>query len=125
MPAQSGAVRRRLPAREAPRDHLPVAPLPIRPQHRREHHESPDGRPAFSRRGSRRFDLRNGLTVRFRLLAAAAVSLALIGAGPATGTPVNIDVILPLTGAQAFAGHIHQETLQVYEKWANVNGGLY
>jgi branched-chain amino acid transport system substrate-binding protein len=59
-----------------------------------------------------------------RALTAFAAAIALIGAGPATGVPVNIDVILPLTGGQAFSGHIHEETIHVYERYANANGGI-
>ena len=57
-------------------------------------------------------------------LAAIVASIALLAAGPANGTPVDIDVILPLTGAQAFSGAVHQATLQVYERYANADGGI-
>src|ERR1035438_7640443 len=59
-----------------------------------------------------------------RAFAACAAAISLMGAGPATGVPVNIDVILPLTGGQAFSGHIHEETIHVYERYANANGGI-
>ncbi len=59
-----------------------------------------------------------------RGLAALAAVFFLFGAGPATGLPVNIDVILPLTGTQAFSGHIHEETIHVYERYVNANGGI-
>jgi branched-chain amino acid transport system substrate-binding protein len=52
----------------------------------------------------------------------AAVSL--LGAGPATGTPITIDAILPLTGGQAFSGAIHAQTIGVYERYVNANGGI-
>jgi len=47
-----------------------------------------------------------------------------LGASPATGVPVNVDVILPLTGGQAFSGHIHEQTIRVFEQYANANGGI-
>jgi branched-chain amino acid transport system substrate-binding protein len=58
-----------------------------------------------------------------RALALLAV-VSLLGAGPATGTPVTIDVILPLTGGQAFSGAIHAQTIGVYERYVNANGGI-
>ena len=59
-----------------------------------------------------------------RALGAFAAGLFLIAAGPASGPPVSIDVILPLTGAQAFSGHIHEQTIRVYERYANAGGGI-
>jgi branched-chain amino acid transport system substrate-binding protein len=50
--------------------------------------------------------------------------VSLLGAAPATGTPVTIDVILPLTGGQAFSGAIHAQTIGVYERYVNANGGI-
>ena len=59
-----------------------------------------------------------------RALAVLASAIALLGAGAAAGTPVNIDVILPLTGGQAFSGAIHAQTIEVYEKYVNAHGGI-
>jgi branched-chain amino acid transport system substrate-binding protein len=57
-------------------------------------------------------------------LVPAALAVALLGVGPATGAPVNIDVILPMTGNQAFSGAVHAQTIGVYEKYVNASGGI-
>ena len=64
------------------------------------------------------------------LLALALAGAAFLGASaapalPATGgTPVEISVILPMTGNAAFLGAKESEALGVLETWVNKNGGI-
>ena len=64
----------------------------------------------------------------FRRLLGAAVlcALAVTAALPVSSQPAPfiIDVILPLTGTQAYTGASMADTLHVFEAWTNEHGGL-
>lgn len=61
----------------------------------------------------------------FRALPAALLAFLLVaGTGRAQPAPLNIDVILPLTGASAFVGQALAQTVAVFEKYANAHGGV-
>ena len=75
--------------------------------------------------------MRDGVTGmlrrRFRdgLLCLLAAALAGPGAGPARGAePVEIPVVLPLTGGASFLGQGEREALQIAEKVLNEAGGI-
>jgi branched-chain amino acid transport system substrate-binding protein len=55
-------------------------------------------------------------------IACAVFALALLGAAPLP--PVEIPVLLPLTGNIAFLGNTGEHTLEAVEKVANANGGI-
>jgi len=54
---------------------------------------------------------------------ALALTVAAASSGVAAD-PYTIDVIIELTGSNAFAGHDYQTALQVYEQLANRTGGI-
>lgn len=61
------------------------------------------------------------------LVRTLAATLALTFAAASSGgaaDPYTIDVIIELTGSNAFAGHDYQTALQVYEQLANRTGGI-
>jgi branched-chain amino acid transport system substrate-binding protein len=60
-----------------------------------------------------------------RGLLAALLALAIgPGALQAQPAPLNIDVILSLTGAAAFSGQTDEQTIAAFEKYANAHGGV-
>ena len=61
---------------------------------------------------------------RFALIA-ASLAVALASAAPAQPTPYTLDVLLPLTGAQAYAGTTEQAGLKAYEAVVNRTGGIH
>jgi branched-chain amino acid transport system substrate-binding protein len=57
--------------------------------------------------------------------AALAFSLGVVpAAGPAQEGPVDVDVIISLTGPGGFAGQANQKSLAVYEADVNAHGGI-
>ena len=62
----------------------------------------------------------------FSMKAAAAVLALLFAAVPAAGQPepYTIDVVINLSGSNAFAGSVYATALRVFEKYANATGGI-
>ena len=58
-------------------------------------------------------------------LIAATLAMTLAGASNAQPAPYTLDVLLPLTGAQAFAGTSEQAGLKAYETVVNRTGGIH
>jgi branched-chain amino acid transport system substrate-binding protein len=59
-----------------------------------------------------------------RLSIAALIVLLAQPVGAATA-PYSIDMILPLTGPAAFAGHTQEAAARVYETAVNKTGGIH
>ncbi len=57
-------------------------------------------------------------------VAATAVAALLFSAPVHAAEPVDIDVVLPLTGGAAFLGKAEQQALQIYEKVVASTGGI-
>lgn len=60
----------------------------------------------------------------FALALALALCTGGAGAAPATGRPVDLNVILPLTGPGAFLGQTHEHALQALQDQVNARGGI-
>lgn len=60
---------------------------------------------------------------RWRFLVIAGI-VALLGATAPTGTPIEIPVILPLSGIGAFVGHEQQIAVKAVEETTNKTGGI-
>jgi branched-chain amino acid transport system substrate-binding protein len=59
------------------------------------------------------------------VLVALSLTIALAGVSSAQPAPYVLDVILPLTGSQAFAGSNEQAGLRAYETVVNRGGGIH
>lgn len=58
-------------------------------------------------------------------LLGASLAIAITGASVAQPAPYTLDVLLPLTGAQSFAGTSEQAGLRAYEAVVNRTGGIH
>jgi hypothetical protein len=59
------------------------------------------------------------------LVLAVVLVFALAASGaPSSGTPYEINAILPLTGGAAFLGQAEGQTLQTLERFVNSKGGI-
>jgi branched-chain amino acid transport system substrate-binding protein len=58
------------------------------------------------------------------VVAALALSPLAARSAPAAGAPVEIPVIVSLTGPAAFLGNTSKKSLEILEKWANDTGGI-
>lgn len=57
-------------------------------------------------------------------LALATTAVAPVAAQTASGTPYTIDVILELSGSNAFTGQLYSTSLHIYENYLNAHGGI-
>jgi branched-chain amino acid transport system substrate-binding protein len=59
-----------------------------------------------------------------RAIVALCAFLLTVAPAASEQTPFNVNVILPLTGTQAYTGAALAQTLRVFEMWTNEHGGL-